>query len=151
MKSVAFLIIAISSFSPCCRGQNSADATAIRNTITEWNNAAMNKDLEKAIALFDSSSTTMVIGAVSTEVFRGFNQIRESLVRLFAKPFRLSWDIGDVTIDQNKETAWAFMSGTLHIKPDNGPADQKPYRMMIVMIRTGQGWKWRLYNGSVPI
>lgn len=59
--------------------------------------------------------------------------------------------MSNVSINRNKETAWAFVDGAVTIKQDNGSIVQMPYRITVVMIKKGSSWKWRLLNGSEPV
>ena len=58
--------------------------------------------------------------------------------------------MSNMTVDQNGETAWAFVDGTATVNQDNGKVMEMPYRITVVMVQKGKAWKWRLFNGSVP-
>ncbi|KAA3437639.1 YybH family protein [Rufibacter hautae] len=123
---------------------------SVKQTLTDWNEAIMYKDIEKAISVFDDNANVIVIGSGKEEVHKGNAEIRKFLERFFTNPFSASWDMSNVSIDSNKKTAWAFVNGEATIKGDDGSIIKMPYRITVVMVWKGATWKWRLFNGSVP-
>jgi len=128
----------------------SQDTEQIKQTLFDWNRAIENKDITKATGLFDKDAEVILIGSAKNEVHKGIAEIKSFLERYFTNPFRLSWDLGNIHIDQNNETAWAFVDGSVTKKQDSGSAVTTPYRITVVMVKKGNAWKWRLFSGAVP-
>lgn len=122
----------------------------IRKTFLDFNTAISNKDIDSAMAVFDDDADIILAGSDIQELHKGPAPIRSFLKNLFAKPFRVSWDFSNMTVDQNQETAWMFAEGKAIIKQDDGQVVTMPYRLTLVMVKKGETWKWRLFNGSVP-
>jgi hypothetical protein len=93
----------------------------------------------------------MLVGSDKAEVFRGRTQIEAWLKKLF-KNNRFSWSVKQMQIDAYEPgSARIFMDGAMHITDLNGKIKgETPYRISGVLVRRGNQWKWRLWNGSVP-
>ncbi len=128
----------------------SQDAKQIKQTLLDWNSAIENKDAQKATSLFDDNAKVILIASTRNEVNQGNSEIKAFLERYFTNPFTVSWDLSNVYIDQNNETAWAFIDGSVTKKHDRGSAVTRLYRITVVMVKKGNTWKWRLFSGAVP-
>jgi hypothetical protein len=94
------------------------------------------------------------VGSDKGEVFRGQEAIRGFMRKLYDLSFVFSFELNDTTVHQEGEYGWLFVDGTMIRTGDRGKAIGKvgktPYRFSIVMIKRQTGWKWQLFNGSVP-
>jgi uncharacterized protein (TIGR02246 family) len=129
---------------------NAQKGQEIKQTLLDFNSAVTNKDIDKASNMFDNDSNVILAGSGKEELHKGNAAIRKFLERFLSNPFRVSWNMSNMSVDQNKETAWAFVDGTATIKHDNGQVVEMPYRITVVMVKKGKTWKWKLFNGSVP-
>jgi len=119
----------------------------ITKTLELWNNNAKNSDLGGFMSLFDDSENIMVIGSDSGEVFKGKEQIKRWLTQLFDMA-SFSWEMDRIDIDYNENTAWVFVEGRMVVAFKTGETKKTPYRFTGIMVRKGNDWKWRLFNGS---
>jgi ketosteroid isomerase-like protein len=88
MNPVIFILTTLFAFSRnITSAQNFQD---IKQTLIEWNNAVVNKDVEKGYNIFDSSAIIIFAGSSKPELFKGNAEIRKFLTTFFARPFRLS-------------------------------------------------------------
>ena len=126
------------------------DTQSIKQTLLDWNKAIMTKNVEMATSIFDNNAKVIFVGSEEKEIFKGILEIRHSIEDFFSKPLNLSWDLTNMAIDQNKETAWVFVDGTATLKQNTGSTVTTPYRMTVIMVKKGKAWKWKLFNGSVP-
>ena len=125
------------------------DSSEIRAALGKWNETASRADLDGFMALFDESNDVMLVGSDRNEIYRGKAEIRGWLAQLFAHN-RFSWDLSHPDIDANENTAWVFVDGTMTITDDTGAVTKTPYRFAGVLVKRGQDWKWRLFDGSIP-
>jgi len=119
----------------------------ITKTLELWNSTAKSSDLEKFMTFFDDSENTLMVGSDSGEVFKGKDEIRGWLSQLFGFA-SFSWEMNRVDIDYNENTAWVFIDGKMVIESKSGKIRKAPYRFTGIMIKKGDVWKWRLFNGS---
>jgi ketosteroid isomerase-like protein len=118
-------------------------------SLSEWNQAAKDKDLEKFMALFDNTPEIMLVSSDSGEVFKGKKKIEKWLRTLFGFA-SFYWEMNRIDIDHFENTAWVFVEGFMVVDNDRGSSGKTPYRFTGVMVKKNGAWKWRLFNGSVP-
>ncbi len=121
----------------------------ISEVLNLWNSAAKNSNTDQALSLFDETDNIMLVGSDSGEVFKGKDQIRGWLNRLF-KHNSFSWEMNRIDIDSFENTAWVFMDGFMVVSNDKGKTRKVPYRFTGIMVKKDNTWKWRLFNGSAP-
>ena len=141
--SAAFIVLSFNAI-------YAQDTLAIKQTLLNWNKAVTTKNVEMAASVFDNEAKVIFAGSEENEIFKGVSAIRHSIEEFFSKPVTLSWNFTHLAIDQNKETAWVFVDGTITLKRNNGSTVTTPYRITVVMVKKGKAWKWRLFNGSAP-
>ncbi|HVK96696.1 MAG TPA: nuclear transport factor 2 family protein [Flavisolibacter sp.] len=129
---------------------NAQNTQDIKQTLHDFNSAVTNKDIDQAFSVFDNDANVLLAGSGIEELHKGNAAIRNFLKTFFSNPFYVSWDMSNMTIDQNLDTAWVFVNGAVTINHDNGSTSNMPYRITVVMIIKDAAWKWRLFNGSVP-
>jgi len=121
----------------------------IRNSLQLWNDAAKERDIEKAMSLFDDSENILLVGSDSGEICKGKEQISKWLKMLFDYA-SFSWELDRVDIDYSGNTAWVFTEGKMVVTPSNGKTRKVPYRFTGILVKRNNVWKWRLFNGSNP-
>ena len=114
-----------------------------------WNTAGKNAKIDDIMQLFDNSDNIMVVGSDSGEIYKGKDQIRGWLSRIF-KHNSFSWQMDRIDIDGNGNTAWVFVEGFMLVTNDKGKTGKTPYRFTGIMVKKSREWKWRLFNGSIP-
>ncbi|MEI7485417.1 MAG: nuclear transport factor 2 family protein [Ignavibacteriota bacterium] len=143
------MVFVVSVLSGTLRAQVLSDNVKgeITKTLELWNATAKNSDLEKFMTFFDDSENTLMVGSDSGEVFKGKEEIKGWLSQLFGFA-SFSWEMNRVDIDYNENTAWVFIDGKMVIESKSGKIRKAPYRFTGIMIKKGDVWKWRLFNGS---
>ncbi len=126
----------------------------IRATLSALNSACAARDVDAFLALFDPSDEILFVGSDKGEVFHGREAIRGFMKRLYGLPFVFAFDLEKVTVRQEGDHGWVFVDGNMIRTGDRGKAAGKtgtgPYRFSITMVKRDSGWKWQLFNGSVP-
>jgi ketosteroid isomerase-like protein len=122
----------------------------IRSALLRWNEDAQRGDLPAFMGQFDDSADIVLVGSDRGEIFKGRAQIEGWLGKLMAKN-RFSWQMDRVDIGASGDTAWVFVDGAMIVKNVDGKVlVTTPYRFTGVLVKRGDGWAWRLFNGSVP-
>lgn len=148
MRSLIFLFVATIAMQTAM-AKDGGDHGAIRAALGKWNDAAGRADLDTLMTFFDDSGNVILAGSDHGEIYRGKKDIRAWLATLLAHR-RFSWDLSHPDIDQNGDTAWVFVDGTMTVTDDGGTASSTPYRFSGVLVKRGNDWKWRLFDGSIP-
>jgi ketosteroid isomerase-like protein len=131
------------------QSQKSNTSTEIRKSLQLWNETAKKRDINAFMNLFDSSSNIILAGSDSGEIFKGRVQIMQWVSALL-EHHSFEWDMKQIEIDNYENCAWIFMDGSMIITNDKGEQNKTPYRFTGVLIKRGDTWKWRLFNGSIP-
>jgi ketosteroid isomerase-like protein len=114
-----------------------------------WNSACSARDLKRVMAMIDDGPDVMVVGSDKGEVFKGRDQIEGWLKGLLAVR-GFSWEMDRVDIDANGATAWAFVEGRMVVADTSGTVlGKQPYRFTSVMVKKGETWKWRVFDGAI--
>ncbi len=121
----------------------------ISSTLDAWNSACSARDPKRVMAMIDDGPDVMVVGSDKGEVFKGREQIEGWLKGLLAVR-GFSWEMDRVDIDANGATAWAFVEGRMVVADTSGTVLGKPpYRFTSVMVKKGETWKWRVFDGAI--
>jgi ketosteroid isomerase-like protein len=122
----------------------------IRRALDQFNDAAGQGNVAACLALFDENADILMVGSDRGEVFKGRSAMAQWLGKLMVKN-RFGWRMDRVDISHHRETAWAFVEGTMILKDEFGKVrGSTPYRFSAVLVKRGDGWAWRLFHGSVP-
>lgn len=148
-SALLFVVLFVFLLSGSLKSQVLSDnvKTEITKTLELWNSTAKNSDLDKFMSFFDDNENILMVGSDSGEVFKGKEQIRGWLSQLFSFA-GFSWEMNRVDIDWNENTAWVFIDGKMVIESKPGKVRKAPYRFTGIMVKKGNEWKWRLFNGS---
>ena len=121
----------------------------IQEALNTWNTRAKAANTDAFMDLFDNTAGVMLVGSDSGEIFKGKEQISNWVGGLF-KNNSFEWEMNQVEIDYYQNTAWVFVGGAMIVTNKKGNKNRTPYRFTGIMVKTAQGWKWRLFNGSIP-
>jgi ketosteroid isomerase-like protein len=122
----------------------------IRQALQRWNEANGRGDLAAVMAQFDDAPDLLLVGSDRGEIFQGREAIQGWLAKLFVRN-RFGWEMDRVEIAASGDAAWVFVEGSIVVKDlAGGLRVRRPYRFTGVLVRRGEGWAWRLFDGSVP-
>jgi ketosteroid isomerase-like protein len=122
----------------------------ITESLNAWNNACKNANLDLVMSMLDDSEAIMVVGSDKGEINKGKEEVKTWVGQLFGFA-GFSWEMSRVDIDCNDKTAWVFVDGKMIVKFHKGGEKITPYRFTGIMVKKKGVWKWRLFDGSVPI
>ncbi len=131
------------------RSEAAADS-AIRSSIDRMNQALATKDFQTVMNVFDDADDIIVIGSDTGEVFIGRERVKVFMKMIVSMPFVFSFDMNQVVISHNEQTAWVFVDGNMVHTRSSGKVTKVPYRIMAVTVRRGNDWKWKVFSGSIP-
>ncbi|MEI6107644.1 MAG: SgcJ/EcaC family oxidoreductase [Opitutae bacterium] len=126
------------------------DEQAIRSSIEKMNVALAQRDLAGFMALFDDSDNIMLIGSDVGEIYRGRQEVAGFIKMLYGMPFVFSFELTQVVITPDKNSAWAFVDGAMVHTGASGKVKKIPYRFAITLVKREGGWRWQLFHGSIP-
>ncbi|CAN5387210.1 hypothetical protein BH10BAC2_BH10BAC2_44360 [soil metagenome] len=151
MKKIVFItsIISLSIITHSSFAQKNETEKQIRYSLQVWNEAAKQKDTISIMNMFDKAEDIMVVGSDSGEIFKGQAAVKQFIGWLFSQ-YSFYWEWDRVDIAYNEKTAWAFTDGRMSVTDANSNTIITPYRFTAIFVKRSDGWKWRLYNGSIP-
>ena len=121
----------------------------ITETITAWNAACKNANIDLVMSMLDTTDGLMVVGSANGEIKEGKDEVKAWISQIFGFG-GFSWEMNRVNIDSNGKTAWVFMDGKMIVDFHKGGQKVTPYRFTGILVKKKDGWKWRLFDGSVP-
>jgi hypothetical protein len=124
--------------------------SAIRKSLNRMNEMLATKNLDSVMTIYEDADDIMVIGSDSGEVFIGKKRVQEFMKVIVSMPFVFSFDLDQVSINHNKNIAWVFVDGKMVHTRNNVKVSKVPYRIMAVMVKKCNDWKWKVFSGSIP-
>lgn len=149
-RSLSVLLFLLLGFSAAfCQVKEDKTKTEITDALRVWNETAHKSDLAGFMNLFDDTENIMLVGSDSGEIYKGKAEISKWLGGLFRNNSFI-WEMKRVDIDSYKKTAWVFVDGAMVVTSRKGNQFTVPYRFSGVLVKRKDGWKWRIFNGSIP-
>jgi uncharacterized protein (TIGR02246 family) len=126
-----------------------SDRQAVRDALASLDDAFDGHDLEAMLELCTEDVVFIGSGEGEEAVGRDaigpmFDALAPRLERL---TFSLEWE--SVDIDVLGEVALVSARGLAHLMTPSRN-DTIRYRLTGVLVRTADGWRWRIYHGSEP-
>jgi ketosteroid isomerase-like protein len=122
----------------------------IREGLFRMNDLLATKDLMKVMTLYDDSDDIAVIGSDSGEVFVGRERVRTFMKMIVSMPFVFSFDMDHPVINHDGNIAWVFVDANMVHTRSSGKVTRFPYRVTAIMVKRNDGWKWKMFSGSIP-
>ncbi len=155
MNKTLIILSTILTLTTCSVKQERNDSpndtkSIIQKNLLEFAAYAKAKNSNSMLSMFDSSDDIMLIGSDSSEVKHGHEEIRDLLQRTLSKPYIINWDFNNAEIFTSNQVAWAFVNSSVMLQNENGSEIRIPYRLTTVWIKSGENWKLKFFNGSIP-
>jgi ketosteroid isomerase-like protein len=142
-----FLLVVTNSIS--AEDSDEKVKSEITETLTKWNAACKSANIDLVMSMLDTTDGLMVVGSDNGEINKGKDEVKAWISQLFGFA-GFSWEMKRVDIDSNGKTAWIFMDGKMIVDFNKGGQKVTPYRFTGILVKKKDGWKWRLFDGSVP-
>jgi ketosteroid isomerase-like protein len=110
-------------------------------------NHIANGRLRETMACFSEDADVTLFGSELTDTSLGVEAIREHLAEIYARPYRVLFDLQPGKVSAYGNVAWVTAEGTLRLSTED---ERRPYRLTAVMERRGGRWVWQLFSGSEP-
>ena len=148
-QALLLIMLSVSAISLSAQKSSEKVKSEITETLKIWNTAAKSANVDQCLALFDDSENIMLVGSDKGEINKGKVEIKNWLSQIFGFA-GFSWEMNRVDIDYKDKTAWVFMDGKMIVDFHKVGQKDTPYRYTGILVKKKGGWKWRLFNGSVP-
>jgi hypothetical protein len=106
-----------------------------------------NGRLNETMACFSDDADVALYGSEAADTAIGPAAIREHFAMLYAKPFRVLFDLQPGKVSSQSNVAWLTAGGTYRLTSDDA---QHPYRLTAIMVRRQDRWLWQVFSGSEP-
>lgn len=106
-----------------------------------------NGRLKETMACFSDDGDVALFGSEQSDTSIGPDAIREHMAEIYARPYRILFDLQPGKVSARGNVAWVTAEGTYRLST----ADERlPYRLTAIMERQGERWLWRVFSGSSP-
>ena len=106
-----------------------------------------NGRLRETMACFTDDADVALFGSELSDTSLGAASIREHLAEIYARPYRVLFDLRPGKVSAYGSVAWVTAEGTLRLSTED---ERRPYRLTAVIERRGDRWLWQLFSGSEP-
>lgn len=106
-----------------------------------------NGRLDETMVCFTEDADVALFGSEATDRAVGPRAIRTHMAEIYARPYRILFDLDPGKVSSNGNVAWLTAEGTVKLSTDD---DRHPYRLSAVMEKRGGEWLWQRFDGSEP-
>ena len=107
-----------------------------------------NGRLNETMACFSDDADVALFGSEASDTSLGAEAIRHHLAGIYARPYRVLFDLQPGKVSAHGNIAWVTAEGTFRLSTED---ERRPYRLTAVMERRRDRWLWQLFCGSEPI
>ncbi len=109
--------------------------------------AIANGRLDDTMACFSDDADVALFGSEAADTSLGAAAIRQHMAAIYARPYRVLFDLTPGPISAHGHVAWLTAEGTLRLSTE---AVSRPYRLTGVFEKRREQWLWQLFSGSEP-
>ncbi len=124
-----------------------ADIRDIGSLIDAFGAALQTRDVKRSIAVLDDHPELVVIPSEGIDVYRGPDEVRSFLSRIYRGPRTYAWRLDDRTISSDRDTGWFTALGDESVEED-GAVRLIPYCLTGVAVKGSGGWRLRMLHAS---
>ena len=106
-----------------------------------------NGRLNESMACFTDDAEVALFGSEVIDTAIGAEAVRAHLAEVFARPYRILFDLQPGKVSAHGNVAWLTADGSVRRSTDDV---LNPYRISAVLERRKQQWLWQLFSGSEP-
>jgi SnoaL-like domain len=106
-----------------------------------------NGRLKETMACFTEDADVALFGSELSDTSLGAEAIREHMTEIYARPYRVLFDLQPGKVSAHGHVAWVTAEGTLRLSTED---ERRPYRLTAIMERRGDRWLWQRFEGSEP-
>ena len=109
--------------------------------------AIANGRLNETMACFTDDADVALYGSDLSDTSLGATAIRQHMAALYARPFRILFDLTPGKISALGPVAWLTADGTYRLSTEEA---DRPYRLSLVFERRRDQWLLQVFSGSEP-
>ncbi len=106
------------------------------------------RDLVGALDLFQDDAA--IFGSDEGEFARGRDDVRAFLESIYAEPVTYGWTWDQPVAGRHGDVIWFVALSQVILHGEDAPAPV-PYRLSGVLLLSGAGWRFALFNGARPV
>jgi hypothetical protein len=106
-----------------------------------------NGRVNETMAAFSDDADIAMVGSEAGERATGPEEVRAQFVSIYARPYRVLFDLQPGKVSAHGNVAWLTAEGTYHLSTGD---ERKPYRVTAVFERRRGKWLWQLFSGAEP-
>ena len=106
-----------------------------------------NGRLNETMACFSDDADVALFGSEVAERSLGGAAIRQHMAELYARPYRILFDLTPGKVSAHGHVAWMTAEGTYRLSTDDA---SHPYRLTVVLERRREQWLLQLFSGAEP-
>ena len=106
-----------------------------------------NGRLNETLACFTEDADVSLFGSELSDTSLGASAIRQHMAEVYARPYRVLFDLQPGKVSSHGNVAWLTADGTLRLSTED---ERRPYRLTGVFERRTDRWLWQLFSGSEP-
>jgi len=106
-----------------------------------------NGRLNETMACFGDDADVAMFGSEASDTAIGRDAIRTHFADIFARPYRILFDLEPGKISAHGAVAWLTAEGTFRLSTGD---ERHPYRLTAIFQRRGASWVLHTFSGSEP-
>jgi hypothetical protein len=106
-----------------------------------------NGRLNETMACFTEDADVALFGSEVSDTSFGVAAIREHMAEIYARPYRVLFDLQPGKVSAHGNVAWLTADGTFRLSTDD---QRQPYRLTAIFERRADRWLWQVFSGSEP-
>ncbi len=106
-----------------------------------------NGRLRESMACFPEDADVALFGSEASDTSFGAEAIRAHLAEIYARPYRVLFDLQPGKVSAYGNVAWVTAEGTFYLSTED---ERRRYRLSAIMERRGDRWLWQRFDGSEP-
>lgn len=124
---------------------NAETKWGVLKTLTTLVEAIANGRLNETMACFSDDADVALFGSEATDTGIGAPAIRQHMAELYARPYRILFDLTPGKVSAHGHVAWLTAEGTYRLSTDDA---SHPYRLTVVFERRREQWLVQLFSGA---
>ena len=126
---------------------NAETKWAVLKVFGELIDHVANGRLNETMACFTDDADVSLYGSEEADTSLGAASIREHMAMLYARPYRILFDLQPGKVSAHGNVAWLTADGAVRRSTDD---ERRLYRLTAVFERRRGKWLWQVFSGSEP-
>ncbi|HVY20203.1 MAG TPA: nuclear transport factor 2 family protein [Bauldia sp.] len=106
-----------------------------------------NGRLNETMACFTEDADVALFGSELADTSLGVEAIRAHVAEIYARPYRVLFDLQPGKVSARGNVAWLTAEGTYRLSTED---EGHPYRLSAILERRTDRWLWQRFDGSEP-